>query len=626
MPPSGAVRPARPQGLSALAVLFGWLVATVAGAEEAPPLSNALRDHPSPYLAMHAADPVAWQDWSGAVLERARAENRPIFISSGYFACHWCHVMQRESFRNPEIAALLNRAFIPVKLDRELYPALDERLIRFTERTSGQAGWPLNVILTPEGYPLLGLTYLPPERFGLVLREMRQLWAEDPERLARLAREAAQALEASPIPPDPGTSPSPGDLAGRLKAQALALGDELQGGFGDQARFPMEPNLAVLLELQARRPDPALAGLLRLTLEQIARRGLHDALGGGFFRYTVDPDWQTPHFEKMLYTQALMVPLYLRAAELLEQPVYREVARETLEFTLREMRGPAGGFIASLSAVDDQGVEGGYYLWQPADLERWLTPPELALIVRLWGLRGPARFPAGHLPLPAEGLGQAAAALGLSLAEAQALLASSRAKLLEVRGKRGLPKDEKVLAGWNGLMLTALAEGYRAFAEPRFAEAAHAVREVVVGRLWDGTRLLRARSGSGELGEASLEDYAYVAQGLARWAEVVGSPADRELAVRLLGVAWERFYAGGWRLAGRSLLPDVPAEPALEDAPLPSPAAVVIRLSRGLAEAQAAGQVEEAVRRSQAAVSASPFRYASQAWMLIEIGGLEIPR
>lgn len=617
------MRPSRPADRRASLSRFPWLrlisLFWLAWAVPVPgaPLSNQLREHPSPYLAMHGSDPVAWQDWSAEVLQRARTEHKPLFISSGYFACHWCHVMQGESYRNPEIAALLNRYFIPVKLDRELHPALDDHLIRFTEQTTGQAGWPLNVVLTPEGYPLIGLTYLPPERFRNVLEEMRNLWEEDPERLARLAREAAEELQAA-LKERLSTTPSDSaDLADLLKAQALTLGDDLQGGFGRQARFPMEPQLGVLLELQAKKPDSRLAEFLRLTLDQIAARGLRDHLGGGFFRYTVDPDWQTPHFEKMLYTQAQLVPVYLRAAEVLGRESYQLVARETLDFALREMRGREGGFIASLSAVDDKGVEGGYYLWRDDDLERLLSPSERGLAEAVWGLSGPARFEGGWLPIPTQESAAAADALGIEPGEAGAVLASARTKVLAARQQRNLPRDEKILAGWNGLMLSALSEGYRLLREPRYREAAETLRTYLVGRLWDGTRLYRARRGAGGLGEASLEDYAFVANGLMSWAEVTGAKADRELAIRLVKEAWRLFYDRGWRLADRPLLPAMPAEAALADAPLPSPAAVVLELSLKSGEAELSGRAAGALELGRGPVSENPFLYTTQAWLML---------
>lgn len=591
------------------AVLFAE-TASAAGA-------NALAGHPSPYLAMHGQDPVAWRDWGPAVLREARETGRPVFISSGYFACHWCHVMQRESYQDEAIAVLINEHFIPVKLDRELHPALDAYLIGFTQRTAGQAGWPLNVFLTPEGYPLIGLTYVPPSQFKAVLERTSGLWGQDAARLADLARQAAEERAAEDAQ---GAAkvlrPEPAAVVRALVRQALMIGDELAGGFGHQSRFPMAPNLAALLAVQAREPEPGLAEFLCVTLDAMANKGLRDHLGGGFFRYTVDPDWATPHFEKMLYDQALLIPLYLQGAEVLNRPDYRTVARETVEFMLRELAGAEGAFIASLSAVDADGVEGGSYLWRPDELERLLTPGEHRAAVLAWDLRRAPRFEAGHLLIPTGTAAQHAQALDLRPDAVQGLLASARAKLLAARGSRSLPRDDKRLAGWNGLALSALAEAAAAFDEPRYRAAAKALRDFLVERLWTGSELLRA-AGGGRITAASLEDYAYVAQGVADWAAAGRSKADRDLSRRLTALAWERFHGdAGWRLDADPLLPAVPAETALPDSPLPSPSALLIALALESGDETLARRAREALARSVPTVAANPFAFAGQALLL----------
>ncbi|MEN8174380.1 MAG: DUF255 domain-containing protein, partial [Pseudomonadota bacterium] len=260
-----------------LAFLCGifWAAALWAG--------NDLKNHPSPYLALHGEDPVGWRDWNASALRDARARNRPLFISSGYFACHWCHVMQRESFQDKEVAKLLNEHFIPVKLDRELNPALDDHLIRFVEQTRGQAGWPLNVILTPEGYPLVGITYQPRDAVLDLLNQVAARWREQDQALSILARSAAEEIYARAPPERLQTLPEAEEVARKLTERALRVADEMGGGFGGQSRFPMSPQLGALLAAQRVRPDERLAGFLRLTLDQMSRRGMRDHLGGGFF-------------------------------------------------------------------------------------------------------------------------------------------------------------------------------------------------------------------------------------------------------------------------------------------------------------------------------------------------------
>jgi uncharacterized protein YyaL (SSP411 family) len=583
--------------------------------------ANALAGNPSPYLAMHGQDPVDWRLWGSEALAEARRENRPLFVSSGYFACHWCHVMQRETYRNPQIAARLNRDFIPVKLDRELHPALDAYLIGFVERTAGQAGWPLNVFLTPEGYPLVGLTYAPRDRFQALLQKVARVWSRDRENLVELARRGAEerardhgvspALDAASIPA--------AELAERLRRQSLLNADELSGGFGRQTRFPMAPNLLALLELQARLPDKELAAFLRLTLDDMSRKGLRDHLRGGFFRYTVDPDWQTPHFGKMLYTQALLIPLFLRAAEVLEEPAYRDVARDTLTFLLEAMKGRDGAFIASLSAVDAAGVEGGYYLWRPEDLESLLELDERRLLALVWGVAGPPRHEQGYLAMGERDPTAAAAELGLSPQAGGRLLASARSKLVSASSGRSLPRDDKQLAGWNGLVLSALAAGLVAFEDESYRTAGSALSDFLRERLWDGEELHRAVSDLGWIGEATLEDYAFVAKGLRDWGIAVGSQTDVALSRRLVGLAWERFYGkGGWQLSAEPLLPLVPAEPVFSDSPLPSPASVLMDLTLTVDERTLLEKVHQALDLGRAPVAQNPFVFASQALLYLE--------
>lgn len=559
-------------------LLAAALLITVQAA--AAQLRNQLQQHPSPYLAMHRDDPVHWQRWGAEALAKARSENKPLFVSSGYFACHWCHVMQQESYRDSRVAELLNTYFIPVKVDRELQPALDEHLISFVQRTRGSAGWPLNVFLTPEGYPLVGLTYAPTDEFLGLLQKLQTVWVRQAGELKQLAQLAAQSEgQVQPLPAEPVLVDQPA-LHAALVRMALDNGDDLEGGFGRQRRFPMAPQWAVLLKRLQQAPDPQLRQLAELTLDQMAGQGLRDHLGGGFFRYTVDPGWQVPHYEKMLYTQALLVRLYLQAAEVLQRPDYRAVARDTLDFVLADMAGPNGGFIASLSAVDPNGTEGGGYLWQPSQLEQLLAPEELVFARRRWQLHSGGAGENGILPVDGSGQSVSDGREDPELLRRPALEQRVKHKLLQARRARAHPRDTKQLAAWNGLMLSALVDAARAFDAPAYRQAAARLRDFLVQRLWDGKQLLRARGSDGELGRAALEDYAYVAAGLWHWAGLSGSREDAALAKRLAGQAWERFYrAGGWQSTDDLLIPGAAMVPVIADGPLPSPAATLIELS-----------------------------------------------
>ena len=568
-------------------VFLCWAGQAVSG-----PLSNQLKHDPSPYLALHGEDPVHWQAWGEAVLARARAENKPIYISSGYFSCHWCHVMQRESYRDEAIAALLNKHFIPVKIDRELQPALDGHLIEFVRRTQGNSGWPLNVFLTPDGYPLLGFTYAPPERFGGILERVAGLWAARGSELAETAR-AALAAWSSGEPPRPFEGePDRPRLAQDLVAAALALGDGLEGGFGIQSRFPMSPHWRSLLNRVEGEEETPLRALILLTLDQMASQGMRDHLAGGFFRYTVDPGWQVPHFEKMLYNQAGLARLYLAAGRRFDRDEYLEVARDTLLFAIRVFQEDDGGFISSLSAIDPRDVEGGGYLWSEEELRSLLDPRELAFAQQRWGLTAGRALENGLLPVDHLSPEAIAAETGRNPADLRALEAGIRQKLLDAKADRRHPRDGKKLAAWNGLMLSALADGVRAFGAPAFVAAGTRLRDYLVRRLWNGERLARAMGPQGEIGRAGLEDYAYVAAGLRDWGQLRNAEEDLRLSERLVSEAWRRFHTdSGWRSTDRMLLPGLASEPLISDDALPSPSAMVIEMSL---EGRDPGAVEKA--------------------------------
>jgi uncharacterized protein YyaL (SSP411 family) len=612
--------------------LLSWLLLLPALA-----WGNGLAGHPSPYLALHANDPVQWRAWGPAALAEARATNRPLLISSGYFACHWCHVMQRESWQDPQIAELLSSQFIPVKLDRELHPALDAYLIDFAEQSRGQAGWPLNVFLTPAGHPFYAALYLPADQMRALSERIAALWQDRSETLADLARQAARervaraASEAADG--DSGTTDS-GALRAALLQRALELGDPLSGGFGQQTRFPMAPQLAALLELladatDAGRAEAELAELLRLTLDQMAGQGLADLLAGGFFRYTVDPGWQVPHFEKMLYTQALLVPVYLRAAEVFDRPEYRGIARTMLDFMLSTMTAPNGLMIASLSAVDADGIEGGYYLWDAAELARLLTPGQRAAVALVWGLAGVPEQDGGLLPRRRAAPAAVAERHRLDVAALENDLDEARAALMAERRRRSLPRDHKTLAGWNGLALTALVAGARAFPESRYRPAAARLRDALLSTFLSRDGLLRSPTPADRTAapiEATVADYAYVAAGLADWAELAEVPADRALARDLAREAFQRFRRDGlWQREATPLLPDIPGVLAWSDAPLPAPDAVLLRLLMQDPEPHRRRAAQAVLEAALPSLKSDPFDKALALMLLLRTRDENVP-
>ena len=557
--------------------------------------ANALAHSASPYLRLHAGDPVHWQEWSPELVARAGSENRLVFVSVGYFACHWCHVMQRESFSDPDAAALLNAHFVSVKVDRELDPALDAQLLRFVQATLGHAGWPLNVVLTPDGIPLFGFTYLPVADFTRLLQQIVSRWAADRESLSAAARGVSGMLEDAGRRPAAQAMDAAGvrALSDAFTQQASETADGLAGGFGQQQKFPSAPQLALLLDSQRRQPVDDLAQFLRLTFGAMASLGLRDQIGGGFFRYVTDPGWAVPHFEKMLYDNALLAELYFDAADVLGEPAFERVAMDTVDFMVREFASARGGLYSSLSAVDADGVEGGYYLFDVQDLERVLDDGERRVAAIAWGFDGHSPVEHGYLPVQAaESTGEVARAVGLSAERTAARLDSARRKLLEARAGRELPRDEKRLAGWNGLALSTLVRASLRPGGARFEAPARGVVRLLTEELWDGATLVRARAvrpvGSAAdppaVTAATLQDYAYVARGMIAFAKAHGGQEHWDIARTIVEGAWNRFRTpDGWRLSDAPGLPYTGVEPAIADGPMPSPSAVLLDASMHVA-------------------------------------------
>jgi len=552
--------------------------------------SNTLKNNPSPYLAMHGQDPVHWQEWNSEAVARAKAENKLLFVSIGYFACHWCHVMQKESYQAEDVAKILNKDFISVKVDRELNPALDARLIEFVNRTRGYSGWPLNVFITPEGYPLFGMVYLPHNDFKALIEKLEEFWRKDPEGLLADAKQAASELVAESIDLEKASLTASADNAGDVFVKhAMQKADQFMGGFGEQSKFPVVPRIDALLQQYENNPDEKLGKFLTRTLDSMQKYGLNDSLGGGFFRYTVDPQWRVPHFEKMLYDNALLASLYFRAARIFENDKYRVTALATTAFMRDTLGTQSGGLVASLSAVDDKNVEGGYYLWGREEVQALLTGKEWAVVEPAWSIFGTPTLEGQFLPVAREDIEELAKEktvqqAGIKKSAIEKILSSARSKLLNARGKRGLPVDTKRLAGWNGLALSAFVEAARATKNKKDIQAAKKLKNFLVKDLWDGTQILRARDENGKaIGRATIEDYAFVAAGLFDWAEYTNNKQDYELATTIVNQAWQRFFSEqGWRLSEENLLAYGISEHVISDGPMPSPASVILNVTQKL--------------------------------------------
>ncbi len=567
-------------------LLLSFLLPSFAYAD----LSNTLKGNSSPYLAMHGNDPVKWQQWNSETVARAKAENKLLFVSIGYFACHWCHVMQKESYQAADTAKVLNSKFIPVKVDRELNPALDARMIEFVNRTRGYSGWPLNVFITPDGYPLFGLVYLPHDDFTALVEKLASYWDEDSAGLIADAKLAASELAPADIDV---TKTSLSDRVDRLGKEfvkrTLIDADKFLGGFGEQSKFPSAPRVAALLEQYKKTDDEKLGKFLKTTLNSMQKYGLYDSLGGGFFRYTVDPQWQVPHFEKMLYDNALLARLYFDAAEVFERNDYRATAIATTRFMYKTLGTKSGGLVASLSAVDDNNVEGGYYLWDRDEIKSILSPGEWAVVEPAWNIVGTPTLDGLFLPIAEGDVNELAkeksvVAAGIKQQELTSLLDAARSKLLKVRAKRGLPVDTKRLAAWNGLALSALIRAAQVTNDQQDKQAAKDLRDFLVKQLWDGKQIIRARNKQGKaIGKATIEDYAFVAEGLLEWARYTNKQEDYQLAVEVTNQAWKRFFGKqGWRLSEENLLAYGISEHAIADGPMPSPAAIILRVTQDI--------------------------------------------
>ena len=519
--------------------------------------TNHLAHETSPYLRQHAHNPVDWYAWGPEALERARRLDRPIFLSIGYSACHWCHVMEHESFENEEIAKTLNEHFVSIKVDREERPDLDQVYMTAVQRMTGQGGWPLTVFLTPDLRPFTGGTYFPPEdKYGRrgfrgVLLMLADAWRTRRAEIDRAAGELTEFLQAVA-----GTRPEPGGLDEKLlrgAADALSRAfDPIHGGFGQAPKFPHPMDLRLLLRTSKRFGDDHALHVVRHTLDRMAMGGLYDHVGGGFARYSTDARWFAPHFEKMLYDNALLVPCYAEAFQITGEPFYREIIEETLAWVKREMTSPEGPFYSTLDA-DSEGEEGKFYVWTADEIEQVLGQ-DAATFNAVYGVEPEGNWEHGrNILFRAKTFDQYARLTHVSEAELKSLLAACRKKLFTIREGRIRPgRDEKVLTAWNGLMIGALAQAAAALDEPEYAESAARAAGFILDRMRTPEgRLFRAWSaGSPPKLNAYLEDYAYLLEGLISLYEATFDPRWIREALDLSGVLIDQF----WDADGRRLL------------------------------------------------------------------------
>lgn len=522
-------------------------------ADGSPVFTNRLIFETSPYLLQHAHNPVSWYAWGDEPFARARREHKLVLVSIGYSTCHWCHVMEAESFEDEEVAAYLNANFICIKVDREERPDLDAVYMAAVVAMTGNGGWPMNVVVNAERQPVFGGTYLQKPQLLSVMRRLRAVATTEPARLAELARGVVASLAEAEA--RPGGVPGPEAIERAVRTLVTAF-DPDHGGFGRKIKFPNPPNLELLLRYHHRTGDPDALAMVTYTLERIATGGIHDHLAGGFHRYATDRAWLVPHFEKMLYDNAQLAVIYAEAAQVTGDGELGVIAQRTLDYVLREMTSPEGGFYAATDADSPAPgghvAEGYYFTWTAAELDAVLGP-EAGMRVRGWyDVGGPAQVDGRSVLHTPRSLVDAARTAGVPPELLRDQLEAARGPLLAARGRRAPPaRDDKILTAWNGLMISGLARAGFAFDRADYVRAAERAAEFVLARLRTPEGGLLRSFVAGEARQAgTLEDYADLVAGLLDLFEATSAPRWLE-AARALAIELERRFAdpaGGYAM------------------------------------------------------------------------------
>jgi len=526
-----------------------------------PTYVNRLILETSPYLLQHAHNPVNWYPWGKDAFLRAKALDRPVFMSVGYSTCHWCHVMERESFEDVEIARYINENFIAIKVDREERPDIDDIYMNAVHILHGRGGWPMTVVMTPNQQPFFGGTYFPArdgdrgtrKGFLTILKALSSRYATDKGGVVSQAKQITGRLKQYAKPRGAGGLPS-AEAIQKAAENFTRRFDSVWGGFGKRPKFPRPVTLDFLLHYHRRTQDPQALHMVTLTLEKMAAGGMHDQIGGGFHRYAVDGRWLVPHFEKMLYDNAQLTMTYLGAWQLTKKPQFAAVARTTLDYVLREMTSPAGGFYSATDADSPTPTghreEGWYFTWTPSEIESIIGAEGLAVLRRVYGVTDQGNFEGRnifYLPRP---LFQSARMLGTTVTALSKRLKAYHSKLYAARAKRPPPiLDDKVLTAWNGLMIAALARASHVLNEPKYQRAAERAATFILESMRDADgRLLRTwRQGQAKL-RAYLDDYAFFVAALIELYEASGHPHWFKAAIELQAIQ-DKFYrdkAGGY--------------------------------------------------------------------------------
>ena len=497
---------------------------------------NSLINETSPYLLQHAHNPVDWYAWNDKTLKKAKDENKPIFLSIGYSSCHWCHVMAHESFENEEVAKFMNENFVNIKVDREERPDIDDIYQKVCQIATGQGGWPLSIFLTPDQKPFYVGTYFPildsygRKGFGSICRQLSQAWKEKPKDIEKSAESFLDALHKT----DPLKIPSKLEriILDEAAMNLFQLGDSSYGGFGSAPKFPNAANVSFLFRYAK------LSGLSKFnefalkTLKKMAKGGIFDQIGGGFHRYSTDAKWLVPHFEKMLYDNALIPVNYAEAYQITKDPFYLDVLQKTLDFVLREMTLPDGGFYSAYDA-DSEGIEGKFYVWKKSEIKEILGS-DADLFCLYYDVTDGGNWEGNNILCNNLNVSTVAFNFGITEEKVREILKSCSEKLLKVRSMRVPPGlDDKILVSWNSLMITAFAKGYRVTNDPKYLNAAKTCITFIENNLFADDKLLRTyKNGTAKI-DGYLEDYSYFANALLDVFEIEPEPKYLKLALKL---------------------------------------------------------------------------------------------
>ena len=559
-------------------------------ADGSPTYTNRLILESSPYLLQHAHNPVNWHPWGDEAFERARREGKPVFLSVGYSTCHWCHVMERESFEDVEIATFLNQHFVPIKVDREERPDVDELYMTAVQMLTGRGGWPMTVVMTPHGEPFFGGTYFPPRDgargarrgFLSILRELAARYREQPGEVVAEAQALSQRIQSVTAPRPPGDVPGP-DVIPR-SVSAIARGyDRRFGGFGRAPKFPQPSRLGLLLRHQRRAPDERLLAMAVHTFDAMARGGMYDQIGGGFHRYSTDPKWLVPHFEKMLYDNAQLAVSYVEAWQTTGDARHARIATEVLDYVTREMTAPSGGFYSATDAdspVPDghpgagHREEGWFFTWTPDEVEAVIGADDAEALNDFWDITELGNFEGRSIAWVPRPLEEVAAEQQLRAEELQAIVARARPRLYEVRARRPPPlRDDKVLTAWSGLMISAFARAGLALGRDDYVRTGARAAEFLLEHLRDEDgRLMRSWLGEPGAGgrarhRAYLDDYAALIRALLDLHEATGTLRWVEEALRLQAELDAHFGHEGPRGGGYWMTADDAEELLARDKP-----------------------------------------------------------